>query len=314
MENSPNGAQMISSGDRLSGDSDREGAGGGGTKSFVRGIPRHAAYFVAGAAALALLSTLQKTIIGASFTIDGYIVPTLYGGVTGALIGVWAERLRRQNRRLVRHIVERQYLLRDLHHRIQNNLQIVSSLLYLDSRDFNGLNESRARIDLMALLHNVLYDIEADYHVDLAHFFPVYVAQVCTFQCDCDGRTLVKSDSVVVPLDTAVVLGMIINEVVAELHLVYCNAAEKPRFDLRQQQDGRCVFTLTVFQDVPDERVANLTRAGTFRCDLIESLGDQIGATLAIGDEIPFRVLITFDPAHQRRYGSHSMPAARPAR
>lgn len=72
--------------------------------------------------------------------------------------------------------VEKQVLLREIHHRVKNNLQIVSSLLYLqeqtsESMELAGLlMSSRARIAAMSLVHEQLYSSENLADVDIAAY------------------------------------------------------------------------------------------------------------------------------------------------
>jgi hypothetical protein len=259
---------------------------------------------------LAILSTIQKLIIGAPIGLTGYIVPTVYGGITGLLVGVWAERLRTQNRALLTKIAERRYLLRDLHHRIQNNLQIVSSLLTLNGDDPQGLEESRTRIDLLAMLHQVLYEIGADYHVDLGEFLPIYVSEVCRFRCRCEAREYVSAPELSVPLDTAVVLGMIVNEVVTDLGERYCDAPDHPHFDLVRRENGICSLSITLpltpsggDADGEVERSEDLGPNRNIRARLIEVLAGQIDGTIEVTRDAVICCSIMFDPAAQRDTG-----------
>jgi len=292
---------------------------------------------------LGILSTIQKLIIGAPISLSGYIVPTVYGGITGLLVGIWAERLRAQNRALLTRIAERQYLLRDLHHRIQNNLQIVSSLLTLNGDDPEGLEESRTRIDLLAMLHQVLYEIGADYHVDLGEFLPIYVSEVCRFRCRCEAQDYVRAPQLTVPLDTAVVLGMIVNEIVSDLGGRYCDAPDHPHFELARQENGSYGLSITLPLALSDSAVEGDsaapggspmsgngaeygdntapdrgTRAGTteraawngdLRSGLIEVLVGQIDGAIEITGGSSVCCTIVFDPASQRDTGRYIGPA-----
>jgi hypothetical protein len=290
-----------------------EPIGGNDNRVLPTAILVSAGYFVFGAAVLIFLSVIQKLIISAPLEPRGFIIPLLYGGVVGTLIGRWAEKLKRQNRALVLKIAERQYLLRDLHHRIQNNLQIVSSLISLDASGDTGVEQTQDRIDLMAALHRVLYDLEVGYQVELPRFLSTYVNEVCQLRCNCHGSRTVDADTITVPLDTAVVIGMILNELVGRLDKAHCTDGREPRFELRHIGDARCRLTVTVPGMLPDPDGARPDSArsvfGSMEVPalLAQQISAEISETPGVdGEKV---VSIIFCPTTQRDHEKYIMPA-----
>ena len=117
---------------------------------------------------------------------------------------------------------EKEVLLKEIHHRVKNNLQIVSSLLQLQAsyiKDADALNifeESRDRIKSMALIHEQLYQSN-----DLAQIdFPEYLRSLLNMVMSAHrtNRTRVETklhvDPVQLDLDTAIPVGLITNELV----------------------------------------------------------------------------------------------------
>ena len=117
---------------------------------------------------------------------------------------------------------EKEVLLKEIHHRVKNNLQIVSSLLQLQSsyiKDPDSLvifEESRDRIKSMALIHEQLYQSN-----DLAQIdFPEYLRSLLNMVLSAHrtNRTRVETrlhvDPVSLDLDTAIPVGLITNELV----------------------------------------------------------------------------------------------------
>jgi two-component sensor histidine kinase len=114
-------------------------------------------------------------------------------------------------------------LLKEVHHRVKNNLQIISSLLSMQARSAAGqplrevLQESQNRVKSMALVHERLYRSQDLSHSDLAgyvrdlvsYLFRSYVsgAPVITYRVDVEDIWLA--------VDTAVPCGLIINELVS---------------------------------------------------------------------------------------------------
>jgi two-component sensor histidine kinase len=117
---------------------------------------------------------------------------------------------------------EKEVLLKEIHHRVKNNLQIVSSLLQLQAsyiKDTDALHifeESRDRIKSMALIHEQLYQSN-----DLAQIdFPEYLRSLLNMVLSAhrSNRTRVETklhvDPVSLDIDTAIPVGLITNELV----------------------------------------------------------------------------------------------------
>jgi PAS domain S-box-containing protein len=120
-------------------------------------------------------------------------------------------------------IAEKESLIKEVHHRVKNNLQVISSLLNLQFRqvknaDFRSfLQDTQSRIRSMALLHEILYRSDNFAKID----FPQYVKSVCTHLARSYGsdarniRLKLEVAAVALSLDQAITAGLIITELVA---------------------------------------------------------------------------------------------------
>lgn len=113
-------------------------------------------------------------------------------------------------------------LLKEIHHRIKNNLQVISSLLYLQSRDIKYpeilemFKESQHRVKSMALAHEKLYQSKeiariefGEYIQDLAHYlFQTYRINSNAIKLDLDV------ENIYINMDTAIPCGLIVNELI----------------------------------------------------------------------------------------------------
>jgi len=115
---------------------------------------------------------------------------------------------------------EKDTLLREIHHRVKNNLQLVSSLLSLQSRhveDANALevlNSGKSRIRSMALIHQDLYNRENLTGVSVKEYLEKLCKElISTYQIDTERIKLQTNiDDLQLDVDTLVPLGLIINE------------------------------------------------------------------------------------------------------
>lgn len=141
----------------------------------------------------------------------------VFSGTRGILIDITENR--RYQEKLQQMIEEKDILFRELHHRVKNNMQIVSSMLQLqeeyitDEVVLSALHDCEQRIDSMALVHETLYRTESlagipfgDYLENLA------IAVTEGFATVRDIRTEIDVGNIRLSLDTAVTIGLIINE------------------------------------------------------------------------------------------------------
>ncbi|MCB0809303.1 MAG: tetratricopeptide repeat protein [Flavobacteriales bacterium] len=131
-----------------------------------------------------------------------------------------SEQLGQKNAVIGQALKEKELLLREIHHRVKNNLQVISSLLSIQSRGITDLKareavrDSRDRVKSMALIHQDLYKEDDLTGIDL----PTYVNKlarslVSSHQLAPEQITLSTNvDPLVLDVDTAIPLGLILNE------------------------------------------------------------------------------------------------------
>lgn len=115
---------------------------------------------------------------------------------------------------------EREVLLREIYHRVKNNLQIVQSLLRLGSRDLgpeqrDAFESAIRRIGAMARVHTLLYNSPDLGSIDFSEYLNGLMREVAeAFGAhDRNIRTVIQAEPMQVPLDTAVPLAFIAVEV-----------------------------------------------------------------------------------------------------
>ncbi len=112
---------------------------------------------------------------------------------------------------------------KEIHHRIKNNLQVISTLLYLESGNFTdesvieAFRDSQHRVKSMALVHEKLYQSEDMVSVDFADYIRNLADYLLQSYSLGKGKVSLKLDveNVFLGMDTAVPLGIIINELVS---------------------------------------------------------------------------------------------------
>jgi PAS domain S-box-containing protein len=188
---------------------------------------------------------------------------------------------------------EKEVLLKEIHHRVKNNLQIVSSLLQLQAsyiKDPDALNifeESRDRIKSMALIHEQLYQSN-----DLAQIdFPEYLRSLLNMVLSAHrtNQTRVETklhvDPLQLDLDTAIPVGLITNELVTN-SLKYAFAGRKVgEISVRLTRSAEGDFLLMVSDNgvgLPEN--FNFDKATSLGLRLVRILSRQMRARLEISN------------------------------
>jgi PAS domain S-box-containing protein len=117
---------------------------------------------------------------------------------------------------------EKETLLKEIHHRVKNNLQIISSLLRLQSRQIRDpqtlelFKESQNRVQAMALIHEKLYQSSNLAQIDFQEYIKSLVGNLCRSYDTCrhDVTFKINVEPVSLAIDTAIPCGLIINELV----------------------------------------------------------------------------------------------------
>ena len=117
---------------------------------------------------------------------------------------------------------EKEALLREIHHRVKNNMQIISSLISLQSAEVSDeklvslYKETENRIHSMALVHENLYQSHDLSHIDLWQYVQNLVEDlIYSYGVSNAIETEIEVPSIEVNLETAIPLGLIINEMVS---------------------------------------------------------------------------------------------------
>jgi len=166
---------------------------------------------------------VQKANLQRNLTIGGIFLLLITGG-----IGYKSYRnkqktnelFHKRNQQLQALLTEKEWLLKEVHHRVKNNLHTVMCLLgsqaeYLESEAFEAIENCRHRIYAMSLIHQKLYQSEDIKTIDMAIFLPEFVSyledsfyttKLITFQLDLQPIKLHVSQ--------AIPLALIINEAI----------------------------------------------------------------------------------------------------
>lgn len=191
-------------------------------------------------------------------------------------------------------LTEKELLLNEVHHRVKNNLQLVSSLLNIQSSYISDpfalakFKESQNRVNSMALIHEKLYTSKdftkidfGDYLNSITHYLSaVYNINPQLISVDID----INPDSGFLPLDTALPCGLIINELMSNSFKYAFPNGKKGKITcvMKQKKSKNKIHYEIVFRDngigLPEK--INFEKSKTLGMQLVTTLTDQIDGEL----------------------------------
>ena len=181
--------------------------------------------------------------------------------------------------------------LAEIHHRVKNNLQIVSSLLKLQSNKFadpvvrDVFTECRDRINTMAHLHEELYDERGQSHLDFAPHLRELAEMLLRSHkpAGCKLALNVSVDRVPLNLDESILLSLIANELLLNSlkHAFHRRAAGSVDAELRKTRDR---VTLTIRDDGNGivHRPTEIEDKHGTGIDLVQAMSRQLGGEFVI--------------------------------
>ena len=185
---------------------------------------------------------------------------------------------------------EKVMLLKEIHHRVKNNLQIIASLLNLQSRYIRdeptlaAIRESQNRVKAMALVHEKLYKAEDISHISLADYLRFLGTGLFQFY-DAKSRGIqfqLDIGEVNVDINSAIPLGLIINELISNSLKYAFPDGRKGEISIRVTKEEH---TLTVlFRDTGIGIPADLDWQNTqsLGLRLVNTLVDQMDGTIEL--------------------------------
>lgn len=210
----------------------------------------------------------------------------------------------RMEQQLRTSLAEKTALLKEVHHRVKNNLQVVSSLLNLQAvRSKNaeladGLRQTQRRIRSMALLHESLYRSESLARVPLAP----YLRNLCRHLFNSFGPPALRIaprfhlEEVSLALDQAIPCGLLVNELLSNAlkHAFPNERAGEIVLELRASAEGVSVQVADDGVGLPPD--LDLLQAESLGLRLVASLTQQLGGRLEVRRERGTTVRVVFPP------------------
>ncbi|MEM1122005.1 MAG: sensor histidine kinase, partial [Bacteroidota bacterium] len=192
------------------------------------------------------------------------------------------------NRRLRKRNQEKEFLLKEIHHRVKNNLQILSSLLFLQSHHTEdevageALRDGQHRVQAMGLLHQKLYTTDDMTTVNMEHYTRD-LTETLMDALGVNGQQVTVNyqiSDLQLDVDTAIPLGLILNELITNSIKHAFNNGQNGALRIELFTNERTELVLRVVNFNTGQTVKKAATKGTgFGSNLIQILGQKLQGT-----------------------------------
>nr|ADI87672.1 putative sensor histidine kinase [uncultured Nitrospirae bacterium MY2-1F] len=219
-------------------------------------------------------------------------------------LNVEIQRREQVEKTILSSLKEKEILLKEVHHRVKNNLQIISSLLYLQSISLKNakpeevLSESRNRIRSMALVHEKLYKSENISTID----FGQYIQELASDIMGVSGGKItldMKCQTIFLDVEVSIPCGLIVNELVSNAvkYAFPGNAEGVVRISLSETAAGALCLTIgDTGVGIPQD--VDIFNTDSLGLKLVNNLVKQIKGTLELTTDGGTEFKITFQKRH----------------
>ena len=198
---------------------------------------------------------------------------------------------------------EKEMLLMEIHHRVKNNMQIISSLLNLQSRHIKDKNDldlfknSQNRVRSMALVHEMLYKSEDLARIDFAKYIKELTDQLFrSYKVNLSSiKITLDIDDIPLGVDMAIPCALIINEIVSNSLKYAFQKKKRGEIKIEFSKDNKGKHTLMVSDDgvgLPGE--IDIDKTESLGLSLINTLTGQLRGDIKIDSTRGTKYTIVF--------------------
>lgn len=198
---------------------------------------------------------------------------------------------------------EKEVLLKEIHHRVKNNLQVIESLLRLQSRYTKDeqilamFKESQHRIKSMALIHEKLYQSKDLAKIDFHEYIRSLASNLFhSYGKNINNINLQLKINVLLNVDTAINCGLIINELVSNsLKHAFVNNPTLAEICISLQADNEQMILIVKDNGVGLPQNVDFRNTDSLGLQLVDSFVEQLGATIELHSQegTEFRIAFT---------------------
>jgi len=197
---------------------------------------------------------------------------------------------------------EKNVLIREIHHRVKNNMQVISSLLQLQSDQINDdsirllFKEAKDRIRSMSLVHEKLYSTEHMDTIDLAFFINDLVTNLFRSYGINNNRIqfTLEGKNVTLGIDDAVPLALILNELISNSLKHAFPGERKGKINIRIEEKQGIITIELADNGIGTPANVQINNTKTLGLKIVQALTEQINGSIELARNSGTRFILSF--------------------
>jgi two-component sensor histidine kinase len=210
---------------------------------------------------------------------------------------------KKQAKKIEESLNEKELLLKEIHHRVKNNLQIISSIINLQSASINDeqivgvLTESKNRIYTIAAIHEDLYQTEQFSSIQFDYYLKKLVGNsLISYKLPLLDITVhYHLEEVELSLDQAIPCGLIVNELLTNVIKYEFTDTDKGELTIELREINGKIELIFADNGVGLPDYLNVQQTTTLGLQLVTTLINQLDGEFKLSTKIGTKFLIIFD-------------------
>jgi two-component sensor histidine kinase/CheY-like chemotaxis protein len=243
------------------------------------------------------LSEMHKTML----KIFSLNISTVYNNIE-----LLEEQKERENE-IRQSLKEKLILVKEVHHRVKNNLQIISSLLNMQSSRLENpelvsiIRESENRVHSMALVHEKLYQSDLMATIDFSEYLQSLAEQLISSYCVYENIKLsFNINKIMLSINTAIPCGLIVNEILTNSIKYAFPGNRKGEIQISLHAENKMVYLKIQDNGIGMQKDGDMKKIKTLGLKLIQILTAQIDGNIKISNESGTTYTLSFCESGER--------------
>ncbi|WP_298479751.1 histidine kinase dimerization/phosphoacceptor domain -containing protein [uncultured Maribacter sp.] len=187
---------------------------------------------------------------------------------------------------------QKEMMIKEIHHRVKNNFQIVSSLLELQSKDIKDIkalqlaNDGQNRLKSMAFIHQKLYQNTTGL-IDFNEYLKKLVQEISVmYKSETDVEIAINAENIELDVDTAIPLGLMVNEIITNAYKYAFTGIKSPSLSVSMKKTESNTYTLEIIDNgIGINKKIDVLKAKSIGLRLIRSLVKQLNGSLEVRND-----------------------------
>jgi two-component sensor histidine kinase len=210
--------------------------------------------------------------------------------------------------KILQSLKEKEVLLKEIHHRVKNNLQIISSILSLqanfikDKKSAEMVRDIQGRIKSMSVIHDLLYQSKNFNNINFAEYLEIVIVNI-THSFSPIERTKkelnapaldLKIENLYLDLEVAIPCGLIVNELITNSIKYAFSTQKKPVIHLSLKKEKNLITLIVQDNGKGLPPKLDIRNSKSLGLQLVTSLVEQLDGKLKVESKTGAKFTITF--------------------